>query len=87
MSPRPSLTPVQAGERITNGPCAPSSTTCGCKPLSTNMKRWPKRHPSFHWSHEKHLATTSREVDRRTHNQRQRRIKEARFPFRKELAD
>ncbi|MEZ4709082.1 MAG: ATP-binding protein [Caldilineaceae bacterium] len=52
------------------------------------MKRWPKRRPASHWSHEKYLATlTSREVDRRTHNQRQRRIKEARFPFRKELAD
>ena len=40
------------------------------------------------WSHEKYLATlVSLEVERRTHNQRQRRIKEARFPFLKELAD
>ena len=40
------------------------------------------------WSHEHYLATlTDHEITRRTHNRRQRRIKEARFPFRKELAE
>lgn len=41
-----------------------------------------------HWSHEKYLATlTHHEVERRTQNRRKRRIQEARFPLKKELAD
>ena len=40
------------------------------------------------WSYETYLATLiQEEVDRRTQNRLQRRIKEARFPLRKELAD
>ncbi len=40
------------------------------------------------WPYETYLATlVQEEVDRRTQNRLQRRIKEARFPLRKELAD
>lgn len=40
------------------------------------------------WPYEAYLATLiQEEVDRRTQNRLQRRIKEARFPLRKELAD
>lgn len=40
------------------------------------------------WSYEGYLATLiEAEVDRRSRNRRQRRIKEARFPLHKELAD
>ena len=40
------------------------------------------------WTYEGYLATLiAEEIDRRTRNRRQRRIKEARFPLRKELAD
>jgi len=40
------------------------------------------------WPYETYLATLiQEEVDRRTQNRLQRRIKEARFPLRKELAD
>jgi len=40
------------------------------------------------WSHETYLARLlDLETDRRTRNRRQRRIKEAKFPLRKELAD
>ncbi len=41
-----------------------------------------------HWTHDKYLATlTEHEIERRARNRRQRRIKEARFPFIKELAE
>ena len=41
-----------------------------------------------HWTYERYLATLiAEESDRRTRNRRQRRIKEARFPLHKELAD
>ena len=40
------------------------------------------------WSYEGYLATLiAAEIDRRSRNRRQRRIKEARFPLTKELAD
>ena len=40
------------------------------------------------WAYESYLATLiEAEVDRRNRNRRQRRIKEARFPLPKELAD
>ena len=40
------------------------------------------------WTYEGYLATLiTEEIDRRTRNRRQRRIKEAHFPLRKELAD
>ncbi|MEZ4708309.1 MAG: IS21-like element helper ATPase IstB [Caldilineaceae bacterium] len=88
MSPRPSLTPVQAGERIGQMVLRTQLHNLRLQAFVDEYETLAQEATRAHWSHEKYLATlTSREVDRRTHNQRQRRIKEARFPFRKELAD
>ena len=88
MSPRATLTPVEAGERISQMVMLSQLKTLRLNAFVDEYEELAQTAAKAHWSHEKYLATlTNHEVERRTRNRRQRRIKEARFPFVKEFAD
>ena len=88
MSRKKSLTPVQAGERIEKMVLVNQLQELRLAAFVDEYEALAQDAAQAHWSHEKYLATLTRhETERRATNRRQRRIKEARFPFIKDLAD
>ena len=88
MSRRESFTPVEAGERVSQMVLNSQLQLLRLQAFLDEYEALAQDAAKAHWSHEKYLATlTNQEVERRTRNRRQRRIKEARFPLLKELAD
>ena len=88
MSRRETLSPVAAGERISQMLLQNQLQLLRLQAFVDEYESLAQDAAQAHWSHEKYLATlTNQEVERRTRNRRQRRIKEAHFPLLKELAD
>ena len=88
MSRRKSISVVEAGERIGQMVLVNQLQALRLQAFVDEYEALAQDAARAQWSHEKYLATlTDHEMERRTRNRRQRRIKEARFPFIKELAD
>ena len=88
MSRRKISSPIEAGERISQMVLRTQLQSLRLQTFVDEYEPVAQDAARANWSHEKYLATlTNQEVERRTRNRRQRRIKEARFPFLKELAD
>jgi DNA replication protein DnaC len=88
MSRKESLTPIQAGERIEKMVLVNQLQELRLVAFVDEYETLAHDAAQAHWSHEKYLATLTRhETERRATNKRQRRIKEAHFPFIKDLAD
>ena len=88
MSRHKSITVVEAGERIGQMVLVNQLQALRLQAFVDEYEALAQDAARAQWSHEKYLATlTDHEVDRRTRNRRQRRIKEAHFPVLKELAD
>ncbi len=88
MSHRPSLTIVEAGERMRQQVLVNHLTELRLVAFVENFAACAQDATRGHWAYEHYLATLAeQEVDRRTQNRRKRRLQEARFPVLKELAD
>ena len=88
MSRKESLTVIQAGERIEKMLLVNQLQELRLATFVDEYETLAQDAARAHWSHEKYLATlTKHETERRAANRRQRRIKEARFPFSKDLVD
>lgn len=88
MSRRETLTVIEAGERTSQMILVNQLQALRLTAFVDDYAELAQDAARANWSHEQYLATlTDHEVTRRTSNRRQRRIKEARFPFIKELAD
>jgi hypothetical protein len=88
MSHRPTLTVIEAGERVRQQVLVNHLTELRLAAFVEHYAATAQTAAQANWSHEHYLAVlTEQEVDRRSQNRRKRRIQEARFPILKELAD
>jgi DNA replication protein DnaC len=88
MSRRPTLTVIEAGERIRQQVLVNHLNALRLVAFVEHYVATAQTAAQANWSHEHYLAVlTEQEVDRRTQNRRKRRIQEAHFPILKELAD
>jgi DNA replication protein DnaC len=88
MSRRPSLTVVEAGERIGQQVMVRQLQELHLAAFVDHYAAYAQDAAQGRWSYERYLAMlTEQESARRTQNRRKRRIQEAHFPLLKELAD
>jgi DNA replication protein DnaC len=88
MKTKEPLTVIEAGERIGEMILRTQLSTLHLTAFLEHYEPLAQDAAQGHWSCQKYLATlTQKEIDRRTGNRYKQRIKDARFPLLKELAD